>query len=154
MLSSDALEALARLVGEVFRTNGRLLAAGDELLAGVGLTSARWQVLGSISKAGGSATVAQIARDRGLTRQGVQRVVNDLLREGLLVSGDNPRHQRAYLLSLTPSGQKLHAAADALALPWLTGLASGVAPEALASAAQTLALLRERLERGASEPTR
>ena len=35
------------LVLDVFRLNGLLLAAGDHLTAGEGLTAARWQVLGS-----------------------------------------------------------------------------------------------------------
>ena len=36
---------------EAFRFNGRLLAAGDQLVAGLGLTSARWQVLGAVALA-------------------------------------------------------------------------------------------------------
>ena len=34
------------LILETFRLNGQLLAAGDALVSDVGLTSARWQVLG------------------------------------------------------------------------------------------------------------
>jgi hypothetical protein len=37
------------LIIEVFRLNGDLLAAGDFLVGDIGLTSARWQVLGSIA---------------------------------------------------------------------------------------------------------
>ena len=43
--------ALTDLVLELFRLNNRLLAAGDRLVAGIGLTSARWKVLGTISTA-------------------------------------------------------------------------------------------------------
>ena len=42
-------EALTDLVLAVFRLNGRLLAAGDHLVSDLGLTSARWQVLGAIA---------------------------------------------------------------------------------------------------------
>ena len=41
--------ALTGLVIEVFRLNGDLLAAGDALVGDLGLTSARWQVLGAIA---------------------------------------------------------------------------------------------------------
>ena len=44
-------EALTDLFLAVFRLNGRLLAAGDHLVSDLGLTSARWQVLGAIAHA-------------------------------------------------------------------------------------------------------
>ena len=44
-------EALTDLVLAVFRLNGRLLTAGDRLVSDLGLTSARWQVLGAIALA-------------------------------------------------------------------------------------------------------
>ncbi len=50
------------LVIEVFRMNGDLLAAGDALVGDLGLTSARWQVLGAIALFARAAAVAHIAR--------------------------------------------------------------------------------------------
>ena len=44
-LSPDFLEAFQRLVGEVFRLNGELLAAGERLGRDVGISPARWQVI-------------------------------------------------------------------------------------------------------------
>ena len=44
---------LTRLVLELFRLNGRLLAAGDAMTRDLGLTSARWQVLGAVRLAAG-----------------------------------------------------------------------------------------------------
>ena len=61
--------ALTDLVLEVFRLNGRLLSAGDKLVAEAGLTSARWQVLGAIHYASEPQTVSWLARSMGLTRQ-------------------------------------------------------------------------------------
>ena len=61
--------ALSLLILDVFRLNGRLLAAGDRMVEDLGLTSARWQVLGAVALA--AAPVAWIARNMGLTRQGV-----------------------------------------------------------------------------------
>ncbi|MDH3233798.1 MAG: MarR family transcriptional regulator, partial [Alphaproteobacteria bacterium] len=44
----SVVEAVTALILETFRLNGRLLAAGDRLVGDLGLTSARWQVLGAI----------------------------------------------------------------------------------------------------------
>ena len=46
-MSADV--ALTELILETFRLNGRLLAAGDALVRDLGLTSARWQILGAIA---------------------------------------------------------------------------------------------------------
>ena len=62
--------AVTALILEVFRLNGRLLAAGDRLVAKLGLTSARWQVLGAIALSPSAEPVARLARNMGLHRQG------------------------------------------------------------------------------------
>ena len=48
---SASEDTLTALIVEVFRLNGCLLEAGDSLVGDVGLTSARWQVLGAIAAA-------------------------------------------------------------------------------------------------------
>ena len=75
-------EVLTALILEVFRFNGRLLVAGDRLVAELGLTSARWQVMGAIALSPQPEPVARLARSMGLNRQGVQRIVNELAAEG------------------------------------------------------------------------
>ncbi|MEM9575345.1 MAG: MarR family transcriptional regulator, partial [Pseudomonadota bacterium] len=45
---SPAGAVMTDLVLETFRLNGRLLASGDKLVEPLGLSSARWQVLGAI----------------------------------------------------------------------------------------------------------
>ena len=96
--------AFSEIVVEVFRLNGRLIDAGDGIAAPVGQTSARWQVLGVVS--GGPASVAQVARAMGLTRQAVQRTADLLAADGLVLYTDNPHHRRAKLVAMTPEGQK------------------------------------------------
>ncbi|HEX6356947.1 MarR family winged helix-turn-helix transcriptional regulator [Actinophytocola sp.] len=95
--------AFTELLVEVFRVNGLLLAAGDELARPAGLTSARWQVLGVVDH--GPSTVAQVARAMGLTRQSVQQTADALVRDGLVELTDNPKHRRAKLMTLTPAGR-------------------------------------------------
>lgn len=96
--------AFSELLVEVFRVNGLLLAAGDELARPAGLTSARWQVLGVVDH--GPATVAQVARIMGLTRQSVQQTADALVRDKLVDLVENPAHQRARLMTLTPTGRE------------------------------------------------
>ena len=67
---TPAGSAFTGLIIETFRLNGELLAAGDELCADLGLTSARWQVMGAIDE--GPLPVAHIARNMGLTRIGAK----------------------------------------------------------------------------------
>src|SRR5215475_11024235 len=93
--------ALTGLILDLFRLNSGILTAGDRLVAGLGLTSARWQILGAIVEADRSQPVAWLARDLGANRQNVQRIVNDLGREGLVAFDVNPHHRRAHLVVLT-----------------------------------------------------
>lgn len=86
----------------IFRVNGRLLRAGDRMARDIGLTSARWQVLGAIEAR--PKTVAQIARDYELTRQGILWVVQAMVKEGLVELVKNPDHRRAKLVRMTQMG--------------------------------------------------
>jgi DNA-binding MarR family transcriptional regulator len=102
---SGAGHALTDLILEVFRLNGRLLAAGDRMTRPAGQTSARWQVLGAIDTE--PRAVSQIARVMGLTRQSVQRTADRLQAEGVVSYVDNPAHRRAKLVALTARGRSI-----------------------------------------------
>jgi DNA-binding MarR family transcriptional regulator len=140
--------AFTELVLEIFRTNGRLLATGDRLAMPVGLTSARWQVLGAIDA--GPRSVAQIARDMGLTRQSVQRLANVLATEGIVSFAGNPAHKRAKLVQLTPRGQAMLDRISCIQVDWAHQMTDGLAPEELQSAFATLRSIRQRLEQAES----
>jgi DNA-binding MarR family transcriptional regulator len=105
MSSVTAGETLGGLVVEVFRLNGLLLSEGDRLTADLGMTSARWQVLGAVALAGTALTVSQIARNMGLTRQSVQRLANEMHDASLISFADNPDHRRAKLVAPTAKGR-------------------------------------------------
>jgi DNA-binding MarR family transcriptional regulator len=139
-------QALTGLILAIFRLNGRLLLAGDRLVAGLDLTSARWQVLGAIALAEQPQPVAWLARNMGLNRQGVQRIVNEMRDEGLLENQPNPHHRRAHLVVLTKRGKQAFEAATKLQVPWVNGLAEGVSLKDLATTQRVVAELCERLE--------
>ena len=114
---TEAGEAVTALILDVFRLNGRLLVAGDRLVAELGLTSARWQILGAIAYAERPESVAWHARTMGLHRQGIQRIANELEAEGIVEFKPNPHHKRAHLVVLTQKGSKLFEAALAIQVP-------------------------------------
>lgn len=119
-------EALTALILDVFKLNGRLVLAGDRLVAELGLTSARWQVLGAIAYADQPESVAWHARTMGVNRQGVQRIVNELKKDDIVELQTNPHHKRAHLVNLTEKGRILFDAAIELQTPWVNSLASSL----------------------------
>jgi DNA-binding MarR family transcriptional regulator len=139
-------DAMTDLILEAFRLHGRLLAAGDALVADVGLTSARWQVLGAIALSPVPLPVAHIARNMGLTRQAVQRLANEMEGDGLVRFAPNPHHQRAKLVLLTPRGKAAYDAAMKRQGPWAVGLAAGLSTAQIQAATAILRRIRQRLD--------
>ena len=140
--------ALTDLVLDVFRLSSRMLAAGDKLVADLGLTSARWQILGSIVAAERPQPVAWLARDMDGNRQNVQRIVNDLEAEGLVEFQPNPHHRRAQLVVLTDNGKKAFDAAMRLQARWSNELTEGLRVEDIETTRTVITALRKRLESG------
>src|ERR1700722_13152844 len=105
-------EIVADLIVTVFRLNGSLIDAGNRLVGAIGLTSAWWQVLGALSLSPAPLPVAHIARNMGLTRQSVQRIVDLLVDKELVRFEANPHHQRAKLVVLTDRGVAATRAAE------------------------------------------
>jgi DNA-binding MarR family transcriptional regulator len=129
-----------------FSTWLQLLTVGDRLAAGLGLTSARWQILGAIVEAERPQPVAWLARDLGANRQNVQRIVNDLHSEGLVAFEANPHHRRAQLVVLTDKGKRTFDAAMELQAPWVNGLSEGLSVKDLQTVHRVVAALRKKLE--------
>lgn len=123
-----------------------LSEAGDDLTADLGLTRARWQVLGALSALGAPSTVSQIARAMGLSRQAVQRTADDLSREGLTEYRRNLADKRADLLVMTERGQAAHVEALRRQRDWSTRLAYGLNPSELRITRRTLAALIQRAD--------
>lgn len=149
--TETASHALSALFLDIFRANGRLVLAGDQLVAPLGLTSARWQVLGAIAMSATPQPVAHIARDMGAARQGVQRLVNELLDAGFVELHDNPHHRRAKLVRLTDKGRDTFRAIHKVQAPWVDALAQGMDVEKITAASEILQALRTRLEQASSE---
>lgn len=143
---SQESDALTEMILTMFRVNNLTLTWGDRLVAPLGLTSARWQILGAIALADRSQPVAWLARDFGANRQNVQRIVNDLAKEGLIEFQPNPHHRRAHLVVLTEKGQRTYDAAVSSYYPRANALAEGISLEDIKAAHRVMLALRQKLE--------
>jgi DNA-binding MarR family transcriptional regulator len=143
-----AVSAVTALILETFRLNGKLLDAGDELVGELGLTSARWQVLGAIDASTVLLPIAHIARNMGLSRQAVQRLANEMKDDGLLRFEPNPHHERAKLVLMTEKGKTAFRSAMVKQRRWARTLAEGLPIKSIEDAAGVLCRLRHRLEKG------
>src|SRR5215212_3169781 len=140
--------SITDMILEAFRLNGRLLAAGDTLVSDLGLTSARWQVLGAVAMSPVPLPVSHIARNMGLTRQTVQRIANELEARGFVRFAPNPHHQRAKLVILTDLGRGTYEKARRRQRPWAASLATGMSHEDIGRAVSVMRKVRQKLEAG------
>jgi len=106
------------LVLSVFRLNGLLIAEGDDMTEALGLTSARWKVIGVIALSSMGLTVPGIARVLGQSRQAVQRITDVMVTDGLLSYHSNPKHKRSVLVVLTEEGRTAYKDLRDVQDPW------------------------------------
>lgn len=99
---TDRQELLSGMALTAFKLNGQFLDVAEGLARPVGLTAAHWQVLGAVLNT--PLPVAGIAREMGMTRQGVQRIADILAESGMIEYLPNPAHRRAKLVAPTEQG--------------------------------------------------
>lgn len=110
----------------------------------LGLTSARWKVVGVVALASSGVTVPGIARVLGQSRQAVQRITDVMEKDGLITYGANPDHKRSVLVSLTDEGQEVYSALREVQDPWAIDSTEDIPVEQLESA---LTLVRRLINR-------
>ncbi|GAA0650159.1 MarR family transcriptional regulator [Streptomyces thermocarboxydovorans] len=91
------------VVGPLYRRVQRLV---EQNLAPEGLSVGVRAVLTLLHR-GGPMTVPEMGRAQSISRQFVQRMVNDAAERGLVESVPNPAHRRSSLIRLTPRGSSL-----------------------------------------------
>lgn len=96
---------LARMI---FQLNALLEEKGDALVSDLPINSSRWRVMEALSDANQSMPAAHIAKDIGLTRQNVNRLIQEMIKDGFLEAKENPYHQRAKLINMTQKGAYLY----------------------------------------------
>ena len=102
-MTEDTSASYRLLIADVFELAGASRRSSEVLARRYGQTAARWHVLSVVSDQ--PRTVAAAARRLGLARQSVQRVVDELVGEGMVALRSNPDHARALLVALTAEGR-------------------------------------------------
>jgi DNA-binding MarR family transcriptional regulator len=143
---TSSAQLLTETVLSVFRANGLLLAWGDRFAAPLGLTSARWQMLGGIALAPDPMTAPRLAEAMGVSRQGAQKQLDLLVEDGLVAPEPNPAHQRSPFYVLTAEGRATYGKVNARWERQAQALATGITRADLEAARKVLAALIARLE--------
>ncbi len=130
--------AFTEIVIETFKLSGLLVAEGDRISGPLGLTSARWKILGALARSGEPLTVSQIARNMGQSRQAVQSLINVMYESGLVEFLENPNHKRAKLIALSAKGNDIYDQMDAILIPWANQRASQISLEDMETTLATL----------------
>ena len=142
-------DAFTTLLGQVIGLTRRFTTAGEALAKPAGQTLARWLVLETIQDK--PATVAQIGRTLHLARQGVQRLADVLVRDGLAAYEDNPAHRRAKLLRITPQGRRALRTIQTAQAAWADALGAKIGEQELRQASILLDRVQQAVGRHAPD---
>jgi DNA-binding MarR family transcriptional regulator len=134
---TEAGEALTEAIIATFRLNGRLMDIAQRLAHAGDITATEWRVLGGVLDEPHS--VAETGRLMGMTRQGVQRVADQLVDRGLAEYRPNPAHRRAKLLACTQAGYWAIRQIALVQRPWADQIAANIGATELQ---QTLTTIR------------
>jgi DNA-binding MarR family transcriptional regulator len=148
---SEAGDALTEVIVATFQLDGRLMDVARRLAQAGGITATEWRVLGGVLDEPRS--VAEVARLMGMTRQGVQRVADQLVDRGLAEYRPNPAHRRAKLLAPTEAGRWAIRRIALVQRPWADQVSAQIGAtdlrETLATVRRILAALDSPLPRDA-----
>ena len=103
-MATPEAEALLELMFATARTFFRMRAAGAKTGAVTPWGGGLFGLLHGLAN-GGPQTVPQMARARPVSRQRIQKLVDEMAADGLLTFADNPAHKRSKLVCLTPKGE-------------------------------------------------
>jgi DNA-binding MarR family transcriptional regulator len=139
----NQIEAVTSAVRGLFH---RLRAFGDRLHADLGITTAMRGVMESLARSG-PMTVPQMARQRPVSRQHIQMLVNQLTEAGLCTALPNPEHKRSVLIDLTGKGREVFEEIRRREAAAITELFGDIAPNDLAAAERALSAMTAALDR-------
>jgi len=124
-------QLFTQIVLELFKLNGLLVAEGDQITKELGLSSARWKILGALALSPQPMTVPHIANEMGQTRQGVQRLADAMHRDGFLDYQENPHHKRAKFVVMTNKGLEIYTLLEQKQIPWANNSSAAISAEEL-----------------------
>jgi DNA-binding MarR family transcriptional regulator len=127
---------LSHEVRDMGRGTGHVSASG----------AGTWGLLNSIAR-DGPQTVPVLARERPVSRQYMQQVVNEAMADGLVRLASNPRHKRSSLVELTNAGRARYDDLTRSLAAIATDLSRGMDVAMLEQAASVLAEAKRRVGR-------
>jgi DNA-binding MarR family transcriptional regulator len=142
------IDPVINVIDEVRLLNHRLIALVEDLHRNSGVSAPQRAVLEFLDRHG-PATVPSIARARGVTRQHIQTIVNELRALGLTEPQENPAHVRSPMFSLTDTGVETIEGVLERERDHLTATIGELDEHDLRTTARTLAELRHALRKGA-----
>jgi DNA-binding MarR family transcriptional regulator len=98
----------------------------------MGVTASMCAVMASLAT-GEARSVPELARQRGVSRQHIQTVINALIQAGLARAARNPSHRRSPLLALTDEGLQRLRAVEAREAEHLVRMAPAISHQELAA---------------------
>lgn len=138
-------EQIYALVWNTRRLFQQLRATSDELLEGTGINASQRAILEFLDQHQPQ-TVSNMAREKTVSRQHIQTVVNDLLSLKLVQTQENPAHKRSPLIRMTEKGDKLFKKIIQSELKVLDGMADEFSEKNIATSIRTLAAVRDYLQ--------
>lgn len=114
-------------------------------MRGTGITNARWQTISELFALEQRVTVSELSRHMGLTRQAVQRLADDMARDGLVEFVENPSDARAMHLLLTEAGKATYSEAQEREWQWTNAIAADFDPEQIGSAVALLEAIAQKM---------
>lgn len=145
-MNNSPANLLTEVMLLVFKLNGQLAKSGDQKVAHLGLTSARWQTLGAIALSPSPKTAPQLARKMSVSRQGAQKQLNLLVKDGLIEQKANPRNLRSPFYQLTEKGAKTYAQTGTIQADWARDLTENLDSDQLDAARRLLKKLSRELD--------
>jgi DNA-binding MarR family transcriptional regulator len=141
---SEDEDQIYRLILEVRGAFNELKAFADDAHSDLGVTAAMRAVLEHLAQQGPS-TVPEIAREKSVSRQNIQKLADALVADGLAAFEENPAHKRSSLLVPTPAGEAAFATIRAREAKALALLGAEMDKGCCGPAIETLAALRAAL---------
>jgi DNA-binding MarR family transcriptional regulator len=142
---TPASNAFTDLIRAILRTNATVQRSGTRLLRDTGITNAQWQLLSELFALERRVTVSELARHMGLTRQAIQRLADDMARDGLVEFVKNPGDARAMHLLLTEVGKATYHEAQECEWQWTNAIAADFDAEQIASAVALLEAIMQKM---------
>jgi DNA-binding MarR family transcriptional regulator len=129
------------LINETSLLFHRLKIVADEVHQQGEMSGGLRSILRNLDKHG-EQTVPQMARDRSVSRQHVQTLINQLAEAGYVEFIENPAHKRSAFARLTPLGKKTVDAMNRREHKLLSKSGVGVPDRKMHEAAETLRAVR------------